>query len=192
MAPMEKRTTLIIGLAIPVVMMLFVAGSIYLPRLFVKPNFSFIYSDFYDGPYNISSPRYVVDKDGKLALVEATAEEKRQAEEFNKSIPIPVRKSDIPVVTLYKYDVTTDTATKITLEDAQKFTLDPSSRSPDGFELVYGRGGGDFFPFFYNGGDYNARYLSGHNTSRKLNLTYLASSPNYPYQQVAFLGWIIK
>ena len=191
---MEKRTTLIIGLAIPVVMMLFVAGSIYLPGLFVKPHFSFIYLADYNGGYTPvgGRPHYEVNKDGKLIFVDSTPEEKKQIAIYYKD-NLGAMRPPTPSSAFYKYDVTTDSATKITLEEAQMLTLDGSAQSPDGFELVRGGGGGDFFPFFYNNnGDYNARYLSGHNTSKRLNLVYPASTPDYYYQEITLLGWIIK
>ena len=39
----KKNITLILGISIPILMILFVAGSIYLPGLFIKPHFNFLY-----------------------------------------------------------------------------------------------------------------------------------------------------
>ena len=39
---MKKHIPLIIGISIPILMILFVAGSIYLPGLFIKPGYNFL------------------------------------------------------------------------------------------------------------------------------------------------------
>jgi hypothetical protein len=92
---------------------------------------------------------------------------------------------------LYFYDPRTDSSRKLSFEEVVGWRLDPSSKSPDGFEIVSGRGGGGFFPFFEGGSDYGARYLSGHGLSRRLNLFSSDLSYNYGYN-FQFLGWVIK
>jgi hypothetical protein len=63
MEAIKKNISLVIGVSIPILMILFVAGSIYLPGLFIKPQFSFLYvsgDDYYYGQQQYSV------QDGKL------------------------------------------------------------------------------------------------------------------------------
>ena len=59
----KKNIPLILGLSIPILMILFVAGSIYLPGLFVQPKFNFLYAmgdDYYYGRhYSVQNGRLI-------------------------------------------------------------------------------------------------------------------------------------
>ena len=52
----KKNISLIVAIAIPIAMILFVAASIYLPSIFVKPHDNFVYTfgDAYARPYSVS------------------------------------------------------------------------------------------------------------------------------------------
>ncbi len=172
----KKNITLVLGISIPILMILFVAGSIYLPGLFIKPHFNFLYvsgdnSYYYfnnDYQYSVQSNRLVRN-------------EIKQSENQNYNSPRVESK-------LYVYDVLKNEAKEISFADAQNLNLDSSVKSPDDFEVVYGSRGDGFFPFFWGGGtDYNARYLKGHNVSKKLNLQLNRGSY---YNNFRFIGWI--
>lgn len=176
MEMIKKNITLVIGISIPILMILFVAGSIYLPGLFVKPHFNFLYvsGDDYYNNYN-NWQQYSVQND---RLVK---NEIKQPKDANNNPPRGESK-------LYLYDVTKNESKEIAFADTQGLNLDPNIKSPDDFEVVYGSRGEDFFPFFWSGGiDYNARYLKGHNVSKKLNLQL---NGNQYYYSFRFLGWI--
>lgn len=161
--------SLLVAILIPILMILFVAGSIYLPGFFVKPKYSFLY--YYEGNYSI---RYVV-KDGSLAKIEPTEEQKKY-KYYNGIDP-----------TLFLYDAVKNESKEVSFEYAKTFTLDSNSKSPDGFTIEYGNRSGDgFFPFFfYSGTDYNTRFLKGNNVSKKINLRTDGS-----YYNFHLLGWI--
>jgi len=172
----KKNITLILGISIPILMILFVAGSIYLPELFIKPHFNFLYVSGDDSYYYYNSGyQYSVQND-KLVKNEI-----KQPENQNYNPPRVESK-------LYIYDVAKNEAKEISFTEAQNLNLDSSVKSPDDFEVVYGSRDSGFFPFFWGGGtDYNARYLSGHNVSKKLNLQLNGSSY---YNNFRFIGWI--
>ncbi len=174
----SKKISLIVGLLIPVLMVIVVAASIYLPRLFAQPptiNFLYLgganYYDFYgDQEYRVENNvlvRHVTDA---------------------SSSPFYQPSRGEPM--FYLYDVHKDQARTVSFDEASRLKLDSSPTSADGFTIVRGgQGGGGFFPFFFfegSGGDYYARYLSGHGTTRKLNLgTGGTFGDNF-----RFLGWI--
>ena len=166
----KKNLPLIIGVLIPVVMILFIAGSIYLPRAAMRPKYNFLYAtNGYENAYVI--------KDGRLAEWQAPT----STQDAYYPPPKPLAVSQ-----LYLYDVKKDKSLALSFEEAKNFHLDPNPISPDGYEVSRGQGGGGFFPFFYDGGDYSSWYLKGQNTWKKL-----AIRTNEPYYyDVRFLGWV--
>lgn len=166
---LRKNSTLIIGIAIPILMIVFVGLSIYLPALFATPpQFSFLYSsgDTYDYAWDY---RVVGNK--------------------LQRIPRNVdRKYAVPgEPTFYLYDIKKQESSQLTFEQTQKLKLDQSTVSPDGYSVVRGNGGDGFFPFDFNGSNYNSFYLRGHNTSHKI--TVKTSDGNY--WNFRFLGWVL-
>lgn len=160
----KKNIPLILGVSIPILMILFVVASIYLPGIFIQPKYNFIYiSGGYDLVYSVSG--------GKII----------------KATPLnpPYRPS--LEEKLYFHDVLENKSKEISYEEAQKYNLDPNIESPDGFQVTYGTSSGGFFPFFfYSGTDYDTRYLTGHNVNKKLNIL---KSGLYS-DSFRFLGWV--
>ena len=174
MEMIRKNITLVLGISIPILMILLVAGSIYLPGLFIKPHFNFLYVSG-DDYYYYNQRQYSV-QNGKLVKNEI-----KQPENQNYNPPQDESK-------LHLYDVTKNESREISFAEAQNLNLDSNTKSPDDFEIVYGSRGDGFFPFFWVGEtDYNTRYLKGHSVSKRLNLQLNGSSYYYNFR---FLGWI--
>lgn len=167
----KKNISLIIGMAIPIFMIFLIAGSIYIPSLFAPaPRFNFLYvtEDSYG-----QNRQYVVEN-GTLVKYEV-----KYPEHYVPRTP-----------RLFMHDVSANADKEISFEEAQKLKLDANVKSPDGYEVVYGSSEYGFFPLFFSGGqDYNAMYLKGHNTSKKLELQ-SSSEGRYYYRDRRFLGWI--
>jgi len=166
----KRNISLIVGLSIPVLMILFVAGSIYLPGIFIKPKYNFVYVsgyDYYHGrQYSVSNNILVKNQITYPDTYKPGVEPK-----------------------LFLHDVRANQSNEISFEDAQKFDLDPSPVSKDGFEVVYGSRGEGVFPlFFFSDKDYNSRFIKGHNISNKLNVQLVG---NY-YNNFQFMGWVNK
>lgn len=181
----KKNISLIVGLAIPVLMIVAVAGSIYIPQLFApKPAYDFLYSTN-DGPYSYPGAGGYDVRNGKIVKIPPLAPE---VYGYRPGDPYPVgvpAKPSGPEPKLFVYHVKNDTSKEVAFEEAENLTLTTDQTSPDGFEYSDGSRGGDFFPF---GGryDYNTKYLMGHGVSRKLKI----SGNQYEYNPVRFLGWI--
>lgn len=160
---------MIVGISIPILMIILVAASIYLPGFFIKPQYNFLYVNGDDSYYN-ERHQYSV-QDGKLIRNEMKDSEGKA----------------YTYARLFLYDVIKDKSREVTFEEAQNLGIDPSDVSPDGFEIAYGSHGSGIFPFFfYSNTDYNTRYLTGHNISKKLNLQLIGSY----YNSFRFIGWI--
>jgi hypothetical protein len=167
----KKNIPLILGLSIPIIMILFVAGSIYLPGLFIQPKFNFLYATGENYYYN----RHYSVQNGRLIKNEFD-----YPEHYTGSRTEP---------RLYIHDIVKNESQEISFSEAQKLTLNSNSQSPDGFEIDCGRRTqGIFFIFVDLSRDCSTRFIKGHNTSKKLNIQRSGSS--YGYFQ--FLGWIIE
>gem|GEM_PF-5973233 len=121
----QKNIPLIVGLSVPILMILFVAGSIYLPRWFtkVRPQVNFLYST---GGY-WGSDNFII-RDGKIQKVE----------EKSKSPYPPYTTQD--QLRLFVHDMTKNESKEISFEAAQALQLNSNTVSQDGFEVVHGRG----------------------------------------------------
>lgn len=161
----KENFPLILGLSIPLLMVLFVAGSIYLPGFMKNPEYDFLYSTSDYGPNHYSVQDQKLVKIRKSTTTATTKVEPR----------------------LFIHDVDQNKSEEISFEQAQQLALDPSSESPNGFKVKCGSESGGLFPFFvYSNRDCSKRFLVGHNNSRKLNLKLQGQN----YYNFHFLGWI--
>jgi hypothetical protein len=172
----KRNIPVILGILIPIAMVLFVAGSIYLPRLFAeKPTYDFVY---------VTDPDYWGDV--RFSVVNGRLTKKPVLPADPK---YPTPPSQDPRIFIHR--VGANKSEEVTFEEAAKLNLDSKLESPDGFTVTQGSGGGDFFPFFFDGGnDYYGRYIQGHGYRERLNL--LPSRGYDYYGNFQFMGWINK
>src|SRR5581483_12138441 len=113
----KKNAPLIIGFSIPILMILFVAASIYLPGIFQQPRYNFLYStdgDYYDNQtYSVSNGRLVINP---------------QPSSYPNSRPYPSPQ-------LYVYNVSPNESRPISLQEAENLNINPNVESPDGYKL---------------------------------------------------------
>jgi len=162
---MIKKETLplVIGVGLPLLLIAYVIATVYIPPLFNKPQYNFIYATGYDSRYvTVTNERITVDP-----LPAYSYEATRQAQ-FN----------------LHLYDVSAEKTKLISQEEAQNYRLDPTDKSPDGYTVTTNRDSSySVFPFFFGGGYDYGYYLKGHGINQKI------SERNYDFK---FLGWIIN
>ena len=168
----KENITLIIGLAIPVVMVLFIAGAIYLPSLFINvdpPKYSFMYmtNSNRDG-YN-----YQV-KENRISRTE-----KKKKNNYYNSNQYPVR--------FFVHNIKSHKNKELSFEEAKAIELNPHVESPDGFQIEQGRRSYGFFPF-YSRSNYYTRYITKEGYAEKLKL----HSNKRNYYNFRFLGWLTK
>lgn len=162
----RENTPLIIGLAIPILMILFVAGAIYFPRQFTTvdpPKYDFLYMirrGYSDTAYSVRNGHLVKRKIKPPKGYNAGHRE----------------------VKLFVHYVRENQSKEISFEEATKLRLESRRRSPNGFAILSGRRSGGFFPF-YARWDYDTRYLKKEGYTEKLNLE--------DYYGFSFLGWIV-
>lgn len=168
----KQNFPLIIGFAIPLLMIAFIIASVYLPTFFSEPKYKFLYASGTDY-YNENS--YTVTK-GYVAKM---------------PIPTPVEPfvSVAPTPQLFIHDIKTNHSTPIPFEKAQTIKVDPNKESPDGYEVKPGHANEGFFLFGTSVRDTNTYFIVGHNVSKKLNLK--TFDIKY-YNSIQFIGWIVQ
>lgn len=188
---LKKNFALLLAFLLPILLIVIVAISTYLPSLFIKTNYNFIYTSCTDNnknyyPYNCDSylqKRYAV-LDDKFIInnVDLSQDlDKNGVPDFKQNY------SD----RIFLHDTQTNESREISLKEAQTMTLSGLLTSPDGITVSshYDRAGGDFFIF---GGGYSSYgyYLTKGNSRSKINL--INSSDRYYYQNnFQFIGWVL-
>lgn len=165
-----QRTSLIIGLSIPLCMMLFVAGAIYLPRWFktVEPAIiDFVYSTGQRDAYT----HYWV-KDNHLIREQRPTPESYTATSED--------------LHFFLHEVASNRSRELSFIEASELFLNPSNLAPDGYRIEYGRRAG-WFPFD-NHSDYSKQFLVKNHRSQSLDLT--TNNSGYYYNSYRFHGWV--
>jgi len=166
MSENKKNVPLIVALSIPVLMIVLITLSIYVPALFVKPQFDFIYGT---GHNYCRDYRYAVQNERIIQLEIKDKNEKNSCP--NNWTP-----------RLFYYDVQNKTSQEITFKEAKKYRLDSRYKSPDGFEIVSGDRSFDIF--FIGGSSYGDKFLKKGAYARRLDV-----KSRYYYDFI-FLGWV--
>lgn len=154
--------------AIPVAIAVFAAAVIYIPRLLANPKYDFVYSacDVYrcNNSYSVDAAGYAVE---------------------DYVNPSNFRHYDQPARLRY-YDSQNDSWRDLTLEEARRYQLNTSSRSPDGYVLTRESSSSGFL--FW--GDYDdGWYLKSGTKKKSVELT---NSGSYYSRDIKFLGWVNK
>lgn len=166
-----KNLSLIIGLAIPIGMVVFIAIAINGPRWFNSadpPRYDFVYMT----GQHAQSQSFVVE-DGRIVVKKLANKD---------ALPQPAE-----TVRFFVHDIARNSSREIDLESAQQIVLDRSLRSPDGFTISPGRRGGWFV--FGFGRDYSRRYIVKETFSQRLDLASDGNRYDY-YWNFRFLGWV--
>jgi hypothetical protein len=175
----KKNWPLFVGLALPIIMILALFVIIYLPGSFIKPKYNFIYSttDYYDsGLYFVVNGKLVENKiDCAKAEFPATCEQDQT--------------KNILSTKLYLYDFQKEQSLELTATEAQKYTLNNNSESPDGYQIQDGRyRNNGIFELFGTNNNENKIMVRGQVGGKVINNLLL----NDRYYSFKFIGWLIK
>lgn len=156
---------LILLFAIPGAIALIAAAIIYIPRLLANPQYDFIYAtcDSY-----VCRDDYSVDSTGKVTKSSESESDNIQYSEIRY------------------FSVDTDSTHSLTLEEAQKYKLNTTSRSPDGYRLERVSSNGGFL--FWDSSDEGWYLREGMKKKRVA----LSNSDAYYSRSIKFIGWVEK
>lgn len=154
-------------MAIPAAIILIVALFTYIPRLLASPDYDFVYASC--DTYSCSGNRYVVRNN---------TIESRQPNTENEYGYSSDR-------VLYYHDTSENSSREISLADAQQYSIDSNTRSPDGYKLERSNSSSGFFLLWYDE-DNEWELVNG---SQKKTVD-LERSSRYYYDDVEFVGWV--
>ena len=187
----KKNFTILLAFALPIVLIVIVALSAYLPSLFISTKYNFVYilsctesvdrylyrcENYLQERYSIVDDKLVVN----LIDPERVSDENR----------VPTNKENY-TTRIFLHDNESNESREITLKEAQTLTLNSLLTSPDGITISsnYHRGS-DFF-FIFNGSSSYGYYLTKGKSKSKLNL--INNGDRYYYQNnFKFIGWIVS
>ena len=160
---------ILLAISIPILLILFMIGSIYLPQLGLKPKYNFLYTtDYYsyDFPYEV--------KDHRLTDLP----KKNQTEQFSY---YPVR-----APRFFVYDVKANQARQVNAEEAKQLGLDDQPVSTDGYQVTNNRNDESLglFPLLFFCGPQRGVYLKHKGSQKRLDL------PGADYYNFHFIGWV--
>jgi hypothetical protein len=159
---------LVLLFAIPIGIAIFTAAAIYIPRLLADPKYDFIYSvcDNYDceDSYSVGATGHIIKEPSKPSN-----------STYGKGIS-----------TIRYYDTVNDSTKSLMLGEAQKYKLNRSSKSPDGYSLAQDNSDSGLLFWGNHGKDW---YLKDGSKKKKIELI---NNESYYSQDITFLGWIEK
>lgn len=176
----RENRIVVIAFLLPILLIVIVAFSVYLPAFFIKTNYRFVYATCVGGSSYYSplscedylKQRYSV-VNGKLVVNEVTL---GKDENFNAHIFI--------------HDTQKNESQEITSSEAKKLTINDLLTSPDGITVSGEYDSNNSGEFFIFGGRSSrfAYYLTKGGSRTKLNL--IGNSESYYYQNnFKFIGW---
>jgi len=178
---MKKNLPLIVGIALPIIFIIIMSVVIFVPTMFVNPQYNFLYTlnDSYYA-YNQGYRNSFSVVKGQVVPVPIPG---------NADISNPQRSAsmaDYPP--LYVYDVKSNTSHAVTLDQARTFVLDPGPSSPDGYTVAYEYNDAGIFDLF--GSRSNSGYFIEKGSSRKI-LTGMTANNMWSYSgNFKLIGWI--
>ena len=190
----KKNFAVLLAFVLPILLIVIVALSTYLPSLFLSTHYNFIYTACTDDSYNYY-PYYCNNYLQKRYSVVNS-----KLIESSVDLTVDSNKDGIPdfngkyISRIFLHDTKKNESREITLEEARLLTLNNLLTSPDGVTVSSNysyNGGGDFFFLFGGGGRSSyGYYLTKGKSKSKLNL--INSSDQYYYQNnFQFLGWVL-
>jgi hypothetical protein len=185
----KHNFVLVLAFALPILLIVIIALSIYLPATFLSTDYNFIYTSCTVGTnYSYSHCNNYLQKRYSVSNGELVVNTVNPAQDSDKDgVPDIEEGYDARI---FLHDTDKNESREITLEEAQLLKLNGLLTSPDGVTVSsnYDRGP-DVFPFF-NGGSSYGYYLTKGKSRNKLNL--INNDDRYYYRNnLHFIGWVL-
>jgi hypothetical protein len=187
----KKNFTLLLAFFLPVLLVLAVALSVYIPSLSLSTNYNFVYTScdsgiekaFYGDCSNYLQQRYSVQD---RQLTEKSVDPKLDSD--RDGVP------DINegyVARIFLHDTEINESREITTEEAQSLTISNLLTSPDGITISSAWDRGSDFFIFGGGSSSYGHYLTKGNARKRLNI--INDSDRYYYRDnFQFIGWVLE
>lgn len=212
----KENLPVIIAIALPVLLVLAVALSVYVPNIGARPQYDFLYTQT-SWPYSYSHngsqctiyKNYYEIENGKVVLRPANATSTLNPKSSYMDpamVAYPAASSRISPAfdpcqgysrivrkdspELYIYKSASDETSVISYEDVSKLTLADGLVSPDGFSISSGYRSSGIFDIFDGGSNYE---LVAQKKNKRVRLS-IPDADLYMYgdRSFGFIGWINK
>ena len=192
----DNKWSLYIAIGLPIVFLVLLVGAFAVPKIFAEePQYDFIYktrnADYSGRSYGYS---YVIS-DGKISK-NYNPPSVYESKELTPAQIANYKSTAGDLDNLYVYEVGPGNSRRVTIDEANAYSLDTNSVSPDGFVLEpanNGGGGGGIVRELFGGEsrNYNTLYLKKGFYSKAVRLQ--DGQPYYSYySDNAFMAWIKK
>ncbi len=189
---LKKNFAILLAFILPIVLIVIVALSTYLPSLFISTSYNFVYTSCTDG----ASYHYSYNCDNYLSRRYSVVGNKIIANAIDPTLDsdndkIPDIKENY-TARIFLHDTEKNESREITFEEAQTLTLNSLLTSPDGVTVSSqdDRSGGDFPFVFGSGRSSYGYYLTKGKSRSKINL--INNTDQYYYQNnFQFVGWVL-
>lgn len=170
---MSLKKEFVIFMSIPASIVILVAVILLVPQLLARPSFDFIYS--YCPSYDCSS--YLVQNGTVTQDNTPIGTDSNSTPDGGQTQP-----------QLYYYNVHANSASRITLGQANMYNLDSANVSPDGYTLTQGNTSDNGFLFW--GSSYDGNWYLKNGLKKKL--LNIGNGASYYDNNLQLLGWIRK
>lgn len=188
----KKNFALLFAFLLPIVLIVVIALSTYLPSISLSTSYNFVYISCVDGTnyhYSYNCNNYLQKRYSVVGNRLVMNDIDPTLDSDNDKIP------DIKenyTARIFLHDTEKNESREITLEEAQALTVKNLMTSPDGVTVSshYDRNGGDFFFIFGGGSSSYGYYLTKGKSRDKLNL--INDTDQYYYRDnFQFVGWVL-
>jgi hypothetical protein len=187
----KKNFAILLAFTLPILLIVVVATSTYLPSLLLSTHYNFVYTSCSNGTnytywYNCGSylqERYSI-VNGKIVTNYVDLQR-----DFNDD---GIPDTNNYVAHIFLHDTAKNESREITFEEAQTLTLNSLLTSPDGvtFSGRHDRNGGDFFLIFDGYSSSYGYYLTKGGGRDKLQLIN-NTGQEYYQDNFQFVGWVL-
>lgn len=185
----KQNFAILLAFILPLVFIVGVALSVYLPLASLSTNYNFVYSSCFGGTdyYSYQCDRYLQNRysvvNGKIVLNTIGP---KQDSDKNGVFDV----NETYTARLFLHDTQKNESKEITLKEAQTLTLDNLLTSSDGVTILsHYNQGGDFFIFGRGSSSYGYYLTKG---KARVKLELINNSDQYYYQNnFQFLGWVL-
>jgi len=179
----HKNIAIILAFLLPIILILIVVLSVYLPSAFLSTKYNFIYASCntnysYDCSSRILNHYKVVE--GKLVL-------EPFAEKTDSNSNGLLDEKEIANARFFLHDTQKNESREISLQEVKSMTLNGLITSPDNVSVSSGYERGVDFMLISGRSTYE-NYLVKGNSKTKLNLI---KNSEYYYNNIHFIGWVL-
>lgn len=186
---LKQNFAILLAFILPLILIVGVALSVYLPSASLSTNYNFVYSSCFGGTeyYSYQCDRYLQNRysvvNGKIVL---NTIDPKQDSDKNGVLDV----NETYTARLFLHDTQKNESKEIILKEAQMLTLNNLLTSPDGVTILsHYNQGGDFFIFGRGSSSYGYYLTKG---KARVKLELINNSDQYYYQNnFQFLGWVL-